>query len=59
MGEPNKKIRYRRGNNRELDKKFALFKKTNLFAGSAYDDALAKNEAATLRKVWSKYRRLP
>ena len=52
-------IRYRKGNDPKLDEKFALFKKVNIFAGGAYDDALSKKEAATLLKVWSKSRILP
>ena len=52
-------IRYRVGDNLELDEKFALLKKVNLFAGLAYHDELSKEEAKTLIKVWGKARRVP
>ena len=59
MAVSDEKTRYRKGDNPELDKKFALFKKVNLFAGRAYHEALSKKEAATLIKVWNKARMVP
>ena len=53
------KTRYRKGDNVELDKKFALCKKVNLFAGQAYHDALTYNESKALIKLWSKARNVP
>ena len=54
-----KKTRYRKGDNLELDRKFALSKKVNLFADKAYDNALSEKEAEALIKIWSKARSVP
>ena len=51
--------KYRVGDNPELDEKFALYKKVNLFTGDAYHDELSEEEAKTLIKLWVKARRLP
>ena len=51
--------RYKKGVNVELDKKFALYKKVNLFTGNAYHDALSQKEAKVLIKLWTKARRVP
>ena len=51
--------RYRVGDNPELDEKFALFKKVNIFAGLAYHNELSKEEAKTLITYWGKARRVP
>ena len=50
---------YRKGENEELDMRFSQYKKVNLFAGRAYHEALSKEEAETLIKLWSKERKLP
>ena len=42
-----------------MDLKFAQFKKVNIFAGRAFDEALSKKEAKTLIRVWSKQRKSP
>ena len=59
MAVSDEKTRYRKGDNPELDKKFALFKKVNLFTGDAYNEALSQKEAAKLIKVWTKARMVP
>ena len=53
------KTRYRKGDNPELDRKFALFKKKNLFVSRAYHEALSQKEAHTLIRVWTKARMVP
>ena len=53
------KTKYKKGDNVELDKKFELYKKVNLFAGKAYHDALSQKKAKALIKLWSKARRVP
>ena len=53
------KTTYRVGDNPELDEKFALYKKANLFAGEAYHDELSQEEAKALIKLWGKARRVP
>ena len=50
------KTRYRKGDNVELDRKFALYKKVNLFAGPAYHAALSYNESKALIKLDTKAR---
>ena len=52
-------IRYRRGDNPDLDKKFTLSKKINLFAGNAVANALSETEAETLVQLWRKARYKP
>ena len=59
MAVSDEKTRYRKGDNPELDKKFAVFKKVNLFAGGGYHQALSQKEAATLISVWNKARMVP
>ena len=54
MISSNKKTRYRRGDNPDLDSKFAMYKKANIFAGKAYDAALSPKEADVLIKLWRK-----
>ena len=53
------KSRYRKGQNPELDKRFELFKRANLFAGDAVDNALSQKEVDSLIKIWCKFRRAP
>lgn len=50
---------YVKGLNRELDLKFSKYKKVNLFAGRAIDEALSDEEGNTLIKLWRKERILP
>ena len=50
------KTRYKVGDNPQLDRKFALYKKVNLFTGEAYHDALSQEEAKVLIKLWGKAR---
>ena len=50
---------YRKRQNPELDNKFELFKRANLFAGDAVDNALSQKEVDRLIKIWCKYRRAP
>ena len=52
-------IRYRRGDNPDLDKKFTLSKKINLFTGNAVANALSETEAETLVQLWRKARYKP
>lgn len=52
-----KETKYKKGNNPELDKKFEVYKKVNLFTGEAYHDALSQKEAKRLIKLWGKERR--
>ena len=59
MPGPSKTTRYRVGDNPELDEKFKLYKKVNLFVGDAYHDELSKEEANTLIKLWGKARSFP
>ena len=40
--------KYKKGDNPELDKKFEVYKKVNLFTGLAYHDALSQSEAKLL-----------
>ena len=50
------KTRYRKGDNVELDRKFALYKKVNLFVGLAYHNALSYDESKALIKLDTKAR---
>ena len=59
MALSDEKTRYRKGDNPEPDRKFALFKKVNLFVGAAYHNALSSKEADTLIKIWTKARMVP
>ena len=54
-----KEMRYRKRQNPELDNKFELFKRADLFAGDAVDNALSQKEVDRLIKIWCKYRRAP
>lgn len=53
------KTRYKKGENPELDAKFELFERTNIFAGDAVDSTLSQNEIDRLIKVWAKFRQVP
>ena len=50
---------YCKGENPDLDKKFAQYKKLNIFAGSAVDNALSDKEGDTLVELWCKERMNP
>ena len=50
---------YCKGDNPELDKKFADYKKVNVFAGLAVDKALTDNEGDILVELWLKERTTP
>ena len=52
-----KETKYKKGDNPELDKKFEVYKKVNLFVGQAYHDALSQKEAKRLIKLWGKENR--
>ena len=56
---PKVKDGYRKGENRELDLRYSQYKKVNLFAGRAYDEALFPGEANTLIELWNKEQKLP
>ena len=58
MSELDKKTRYRVGQNIELDKKFRLYKRVNLFTGEAYHEALSQKEAKVLIKLSGKVERV-
>ena len=57
--ELDEKTRYKIGRDPELDKKFALYKKVNLFTGKAYHDALSQKEAKVLIKLSRKAEMVP
>ena len=59
MAGSDENIKYRKGDNPELDKKFELYKKSNLFAGNAAVEALSDKEADTLIELWRKARYVP
>ena len=50
---------YRKGENKGLDLRYSQYKKVNLFAGRAYDEALSPGEANTLIELWNKEQKLP
>ena len=56
---PKVKDGYRKGENKELDLRYSQYKKVNLFAGRAYDEALSPGEANTLIELWNKEQKLP
>ena len=59
MAGSDENIKYRKGDNPELDKKLELYKKSNLFAGNAAVEALSDKEADTLVELWRKARYVP
>ena len=50
---------YCKGENPDLDKKYAQYKKLNIFAGLAVDNALSDKEGDILVKLWCKERLNP
>ena len=54
-----KKDRYKKGENPALDKGYSLFKKMNIFAGEAVDEALTDKEGTLLVKLWCKQQARP
>ena len=56
---PKVKDGYRKGENKGLDLRYSQYKKVNLFAGRAYDEALSPEEANTLIELWNKEQKLP
>ena len=56
---PKVKDGYRKGENKGLDLRYSQYKKVNLFAGRAYDEALSPGEANTLIELWNKEQKLP
>ena len=50
---------YCKGKDLELDKKYAQYKKVNIFAGSAVDKALSDKEGDLLVALWLKERSNP
>ena len=56
---PKVKDGYRKGENKGLDLRYSQYKKVNLFAGRAYDEALSPREASTLIELWNKEQKLP
>ena len=50
---------YKFGRNRPLDTKYMMYKKINLFAGEAADEAFSEDEVDILVKLWCKERSTP
>ena len=55
----NENDRYKKGTNSALDKRYSLYKKKNIFAGNAVDNALSDKEGDLLVKLWCKERATP
>ena len=53
------KLLYKKGLNKELDSKFAQYKKKNIWAGDGYLDALTDIEVKILGQLWRKERMTP
>ena len=53
------KLLYKKGLNKELDRKFAQYKKKNIWAGDGYLEALTDIEVKILGKLWRKERMTP
>ena len=50
---------YKKGHDKDLDRKFAQYKKNNIWAGDGYQEALTDNEVRILGKLWRKERMNP
>ena len=50
---------YRKGHDKDLDRKFALYKKKNIWAGNAYLETLTEDEIKIMGKLWRKERMTP
>ena len=50
------KLLYKKGLNKELDRKFAQYKKKNIWAGDGHLEALTDIEVKILGKLWRKER---
>ena len=59
MMMPDENDRYKKGKNSALDKRYSLYKKKNIFAGNAVDNALSDEEGDLLVKLWCKERSTP
>ena len=53
------KLLYKKGLNKELDRKFAQYKKKNIWAGDGHLEALTDIEVKILGKLWRKERMTP
>ena len=53
------KLLYNKGLNKELDRKFAQYKKKNIWAGDGHLEALTDIEVKILGKLWRKERMTP
>ena len=54
MGELKGKVRYTRGENQELDKRFDEVKKMRLWSGTACCNGLKDEEVDMMIKLWRK-----
>ena len=59
MSSSEKRVRYQKGVNLELDKKFQEYKKKRLFQGYSYIHALSQKEIDLLIKLWKIERTRP
>ena len=53
------KLLYKKGLNKELDRKFAKYKRKNIWAGDGHLEALTDIEVKILGKLWRKERMTP
>ena len=53
------KLLYKKGLNKELDRKYAQYKKKNIWAGDGHLEALTDIEVKILGKLWRKERMTP
>ena len=47
-------IRYQKGQNQELDRRFEKYKKLNFQWGTSYSEAFSDEEVDTMIKLWKK-----
>ena len=47
-------VRYKKGENQELDRRFEKFKKLRIWSGTSYCEALSNEEIDRMIQIWKK-----
>ena len=47
-------VRYKKGENQELDRRFETYKKLRIWSGTSYYDALSNEEVDRMIQIWMK-----
>ena len=54
MDRSSTNVRYKKGENQELDKRFEKYKKLRVWSGTSYCHALSNEEIDRMIRIWKK-----